>query len=760
MSISCIMFNEPTYPLTKTEYFDEDVMKGILTDEAFSKADRKRLSAYAKHKVGAGKVLVSYRLGLGCEELNVGRLYPEDGLGLQSFSKIMRNPLTVDKYWDLDIENCHYKLAEHYCDKYGLKHDSISEYCDDRDEWLYKTSKSRTKAKTEYLKILYGGNIKLYNDDFVEQEGEIEELGCEFLKNIEKEVKNLMETIWNKNPALHKFKGAGKIPINKKPNPKASLMSLVFQTTERKILMWIDSILKKAGRPFEILIHDGGNIRKLEKETLEQFEDWLETINDALCDYQDEDGKNVSYTATVKEIKSDWKPRESQQSPYERMKQEFEKTHKIIGGNLLCIHEDGYRETIKLNKKDPRFTKYNWTEYGCDPNAPPKKMYFMNEWLDDDKVIHYERQDFIPDMKKCPATVFNLFDGFEAEKIDYPEMTDEKIKELVKPIKTHLNYLTTENGKWLLKWLSSIIKDPMNKSMVTPMIRDEGNWLIMGGGTGKTTFMDWIMSKVIGEKYCYTLSNNADLYGSFNGFMEGKLLIAVEEVNGDSNFKNSDVLKAKLTQKKITVNKKSIEAYSVNDYSRHILFTNNRNPVPINSHSRRFAVMDTNPVKRGDETYFKELFTHLDKPEVIVAFYRYLKRLGDVPASPIDWFKSIPNTSALREVMYLNSTPFVKWLIYSLKNATLHDALVSQIYADFVRHCKEKREGKEEAIMTETMFGLTLNKCKEGGEVDIGTKCRNADGMEWKWNIPNIIKHLKNQSLIPDEFHYEGFIRK
>ena len=49
-------FSEPTYPITKTELFDEETMKGLLTDEAFAKADRDRLSWYNKHRIGAGRL--------------------------------------------------------------------------------------------------------------------------------------------------------------------------------------------------------------------------------------------------------------------------------------------------------------------------------------------------------------------------------------------------------------------------------------------------------------------------------------------------------------------------------------------------------------------------------------------------------------------------------------------------------------------------------------------------------------------------------
>jgi hypothetical protein len=743
-------FSEPTYPLTKTEKFCEDTMKGILTDEAFSKSDRARLSLYNKHKVGAGRVLVSYRLGLGCEELKLGRLYPEDGLGIQSFSRIMRNPLMEKNYWDLDIENAHYRIAEQWADAHGLKHDKISEYCDNRDDILTMTSTSRIKAKTEFLKLLYGGNIKLYDETFVEQEGDISVEGNLFLVEMKKEVDCLMTAVWNANPHLHKFKGGGKgsVPINKKPNPKASLMSLVFQTREREILMRIDWVLRMAGRPFCVLIHDGGYIEKLPNETQAMFDDWLEGEYDCLCDVPE------CINLVVKRIAHDWKPSVASLSSYERIKTEFEKTHAIIGGNLLCIHADGMRETIKLKRDDPRFSHLNWTTENAD--GKPVKKYFMAEWLDDDKVIRYDRQDFIPDRSKCPDKVFNLFDGFEAEKIEHPEMTDEEIEEAVKPIRRHLNLLTTKNADWMLDWLANIIQDPMNRSQVAPLIRDEGNLLVLGGGTGKTTFFDWVMNHIVGEKYCHSIANNAEMYESFNGLMEGKLFVVVEEANGDANFKNNDTLKAKLTAKKTRVNKKGIEAYEVQDFSRWCFFSNNRNPIAINSHSRRFAVMDTNPAKRGDDIYFTEFFAHIAKKETKVAFFRYLKARQAIPKSPVDWFKSIPNTSALREVMTMNSPPIIKWMLYNLKAGLMKDDYVSNLYQQFKMYVKEKREGKEDTMMTETMFGLTLNKNKEAGGIDIGEKHRTADGQFFRWNIDNVVGHLKAQSLVDAEFEYAG----
>ena len=156
------------------------------------------------------------------------------------------------------------------CEIKGLKCDYIKKYIDDREHYLKLVSSNRKKAKTEFLKILYGGDIKLYRDDFEEVDGEINYQGIAFLKELQIEVNNLMEFIWNENKHLHKLKtGKGKDakPINKKPNPKASLMSIIFQTEERKTLMCIDFVLKIYNRSLSVLIHDGGYVEKLPGET-------------------------------------------------------------------------------------------------------------------------------------------------------------------------------------------------------------------------------------------------------------------------------------------------------------------------------------------------------------------------------------------------------------------------------------------------------------------------------------------------------------
>ena len=89
---------EPIYPITKRERVDEDNMKPTLNVTNFNKKDRDRLSIYNKHRLSGGTINASYRFGSGCEEHYLGRLFPDDGLGLQSFRFDVRNPLSKEYY--------------------------------------------------------------------------------------------------------------------------------------------------------------------------------------------------------------------------------------------------------------------------------------------------------------------------------------------------------------------------------------------------------------------------------------------------------------------------------------------------------------------------------------------------------------------------------------------------------------------------------------------------------------------------------------
>ena len=252
-------FNKDLH-IVKEEIYDADIMEEILRDiNTFPKNELNRLRAYKKSRKYGNKVDVIYHYGKGCEENELGRLYVKNNRGLQSFQREIRDALLEKHHFSIDIENAHYNLMIKLGIDWNINIQNIKYYCENRDKCLKMLSDDRRISKLSYLKVAYGGNISLYDNtigEFVEPEGD-----TSLLKEIEKEIKSLIEMCYRKYPEYHNL-------IKKKENPKVSLFALILQTEERKCLLAMDNYLQSQGRQTDVLIHDGLEVIKKENELI------------------------------------------------------------------------------------------------------------------------------------------------------------------------------------------------------------------------------------------------------------------------------------------------------------------------------------------------------------------------------------------------------------------------------------------------------------------------------------------------------------
>jgi len=260
------VMTSPDLHIVKTELYDPDVMDGLLRSvDAFSKTNLTRLRTYKKGRKHGNAVEVVYHYGKGCEALKCGRLYAKDNQGLQSFPFDMRNPLIAKHYWDIDMENAHYWLMKQSCEKWGLKCDAITQYCLNREAELTKVSSNRRTAKTAFLKVAYGGNIKLhnehFNDDGIAPDGDIT-----LLKAIEKEIAVVIAYLKSTETPIYKL-AEKKTKKGKEGNTDFTFLALVLQSKECMCLLALDEFMRMVGRSVDILIHDGCEVRKLEGES-------------------------------------------------------------------------------------------------------------------------------------------------------------------------------------------------------------------------------------------------------------------------------------------------------------------------------------------------------------------------------------------------------------------------------------------------------------------------------------------------------------
>jgi len=758
---------EPNYPIVKTEMFDDDNMKYILCDERFNKNDRTRLSNYNKHRRTGSTSLVEYKLAEDVKEHKLGRLYPSESIGLQAYRFDIRNPLTQKWYWDIDMENSHPCIAEKLCKDYNLRYRKIHYYITNRNECLNLISKDRKTAKTEVIKILYGGEIKLYNEFYENCDGEITNEGFELLRELKEEFDLLKDTIWERNCHLHKIKIGNKI-LNKKSNCKVSLLSIILQTKERELLMMIDYALRtKYNRSFGVLIHDGGLIQKLEGET--SFpQEILNDISSIISNYT-----GIRTILTQKAIEYDWQPIQKA-SPYEVMKLEFEKKYHYVGNRIIYEMDNGEIDYYNINDLKHKLKNKFWIEEDLVRNSS-RRIDFLEAWLQDEDRRSYERVDFIPNKEQCPLNVYNLFKGFKAEELEIQftnesikeiDITDEEIYDEIELILNHIKHLTNgdkEGALFVLNVFSNIIQNPHRKCEVAILFRDENGFLKQGGGTGKSLFTNQFFgSKIIGDKYSLEVQDNNDLYSTFNSQYAGKLLLNIEECDG-TNHSNNDKLKSKITSKKLNVNRKNVAQFSVNDFATLLFNTNSRNPLPIKQGNRRMCVFDANQTIRKNTEYFTALVDCMETQKTQYYFYLYLKRFKETYKRPIDFQNNIPINAPYVQMCQLNAPTYLKWINYKVMNGLIYDDTMRNIYLDYVSWIKEHRETKDDKnILSETAFGKLIegdgNIISPTDEhyclLNVGIKKKSNGVMKYKWNINSLVRGLKDIYLLEKNFEY------
>lgn len=663
-------WREPIYPVSKRELFDEDMLHAIVKDDRFCKKDMARLSEYNKKRRNGGEQLVTYGFGKEVEKYKLGRLYPQHGIGLQAFRFDMRNPLAAKYYWDIDMENAHYCIAEMYCKRLGLEHKYLSYYITRRDVCLKMVSDDRKKAKTEFLKVLYGGSMDMYKDHYKDIAGEVKSSGADLLYRIQAEMEKLADQVWNNNSQYHSIKTSkgGKLQaLSKTHNGKYSLLSILFQTEERRMLMYFDNLMTINGRQMDVFIHDGGYVRKRESET-EFPADLLEYSSKEMTAKF-----GCTIRMTQKPIAHEYAPPEGKKTRYEELKEEFEKEYAYVGDMFLRRLSNGNFEYVTEKNIGSRMRNVKVDLDEEDEDERPKKKRcetFFKRWMDDPTHKRYERADFVPDKENCsPDDVYNLFTGLEAEKLD-PSMlfkgwTEEEIESererVITALTHHASLITSGYEHHLMVWLAHIVQHPERKTEMNVLLRDMGGFMTEGGGTGKNVFLEFFGNKVLGDRYTYVVKDNKELYGPFNSQFEAKLLVIVEEAKSKDNHDNYDQFKARTTCTKQNVNKKGVAVYEVLDRSNTVLCTNNLNSVSLRMGDRRIQVFDADPAMRNNVDYFTALTEMMKMPSTAYFFYQYLKGY-ETYTSPIQFQTNIPKTNAYRQLRYLNAPKYLKWL--------------------------------------------------------------------------------------------------
>ena len=325
-------------------------------------------------------------------------------------------------------------------------------------------------------------------------------------------------------------------------------------------------------------------------------------------------------------------------------------------GKKLTIKEDGEKvETPcwylkkKMTTADD-FIKENFTYTMELPNGKttkisvePFKMWMSWMGRKEVRAIGFDPTD------KENKDIFNIWNGYDISE----EIADKFDEDEAQPILDHILDCWCDGDEqsfeYVMDYFAHIIQKPWKKSGVVLALRSK-----QGGGKGVIISK---LGEIIGDNHFCQNSNANYLFGDFNGQLEGKILVNLDEAFWGGDKKMEGMMKNKITERNQTINKKNKEAYMVSDYANYIISTNNDWFAGTTEDDRRYYCLELNNKYAGRMTKEKEEYFNPIVQAPAGAFAKILYGRDLTHFNP----RIFKKTKLLQEQVERNHNPVKVW---------------------------------------------------------------------------------------------------
>ena len=566
-------YTSPDACIRKEELYNAEMLDFLLRNPHIDKDVKDKLLKYKKQSKDNCAIIL-YSLGKKTRNEYIGRLTPQNAVGLTSMPRDIRNALARNHYHDLDIVNSHPSILENICKKHNIPCNNLSNYNCNREQILNSISNDRDIAKKEIMKCLFGTPTQITA-----------------LPELHTEITNIVYRLLSDEIIPDKIQKLAK--KNNESNWKGSALSLFLCEEEKKCLFALEKSLALQGMRLDTFIHDGGLVRKdtpshiLANATIQQCE------QDILI--------STGYKLSLKEKEMHTTYEiVKEQDEYLNTKTEFEKSHFKLMEPLLYVRitDKGSQYLSKTELCDMYLNKY------INTNEP-----FIKRWIQDAEIRTYNRLGFYPNEAMCPQNEYNLY-----EPISVSGNASRGDITLILDLMRSLVDYDDASFQYLLKYVADIFQNPERKAGVCIIFNG-------GQGTGKDTFWDFIGSLL--APYYYTTGRAEDnLYGRFNKISSCRLLIKLEEHPYDKKY--IDLLKNIITAEELSYQEKQEKCITLKDHARYVITTNHDIPVCIEETDRRFVIFTPSSKNVGVRDYFKNVISAIENPDNRALFYEYM----------------------------------------------------------------------------------------------------------------------------------------
>lgn len=674
-----------------------------------------------------------------------GRLFVKHGKGLQAMQTKLRNYISGEYYYDVDLINCHPRILLTLATQHGVHTSKLQEYVQDRNKVL----EDNNLTKRDIL-------IAMYKDNNTQLKTK---------KNNPWYTSFLVELDLIKDALTDKLQ-LESIKTSNNKNPKSSRLAYYIGCIENNIIQYGMRFFKSYA---QVPMFDGFMVNK---QVGDNFEAQIDTLNKNVKakygDLIEFSIKSTDSTVQLEEI-------EKLPEEYAVMKPIFELDH-FITKNPYAYWKRSM--TIDQNYTFRQLTQMDFKtaaqEYRIliqDHHGKVREACIYDTWIQDPQKRFYETVDFIPFNRhnNVPSTIWNTFEGF-ATNIEFEDAEDEleprNIDNFIRLVET-----LCDNEEpvymYLMKYLAHLVQYPNRRTTKIIVIK---SWT----GVGKDTLIE-TMAKILGEEYVGATADLNDIFGTFNVMLKNKLIITLNEMQGKDGIKFQENLKDLSTKSHIIVNEKHMKQQKQSNFCRVFIMSNNDLPVNIQVNDRRYVVITSsydlvinqaNQKKREENTVFwNQYHEDLGDRHWRRNVYLHLNDLdltGWTPEKP-------PKTKAHDLMREKNISPLYYYLDYCFaidrtlpaymlphpSQEGVYLCKISEFYKDLKNWYEDKHD--TEFVLKKDQIKVKLGDLKAACQLDVGVRyipkdsCMSVVRKMTVFNRTEINEFLANHIFLTNE---------
>lgn len=320
------------------------------------------------------------------------------------------------------------------------------------------------------------------------------------------------------------------------------------------------------------------------------------------------------------------------------------------------------------------------------------------------------------------AGFYNLWRGFGCEALagDCSLFLEHVRVNICAENKAHYEYL--------LNWMARTVQHPDSAGEVAAVLRGKM-------GVGKSFFARTFGS-LFGRHYL-AVSDPKHLVGSFNAHLRDCVVLFGDEAFYAGDKKHESILKTMVTEDKIMIEGKGLDAEAMPNYLHIILASNSDWVVPAGVDERRYFVLDVKDAQHQRHGYFRAIQDQMNTGGREALLHLLLTR--DISTFEV---RAFPRTTALQEQKLLSLSPEEQWWFEKLYDGVLVDGTwgpsvtkiaIKSDYRIFMEHQRQMRRVAPSAL------GKFLKKVCPGRWPDATQRMADVTRMD-EHGVPHTVR--------------------